>query len=98
MVQWPITVTDVSGWVALGGNASDACGDLTISSSDITASSGCNETLTRTYIFKDGCNNTATCDHKITRKISVPIILNCGPNISVSSCSNSNGCFYCIVC
>ncbi|MBL0295419.1 MAG: hypothetical protein IPQ04_14535 [Saprospiraceae bacterium] len=29
--NWPIAVTDVSGWVALGGNASDACGDLTIS-------------------------------------------------------------------
>ncbi|MBK9213179.1 MAG: proprotein convertase P-domain-containing protein [Saprospiraceae bacterium] len=84
---WPLPATEIAGFEALGGIASDICGDLTISSMDITASSGCNETLTRTYTFKDGCNNSTACDHIITRNISMPILFTCGSKVSVASCS-----------
>ncbi|MBL0295421.1 MAG: hypothetical protein IPQ04_14545, partial [Saprospiraceae bacterium] len=47
----------------------DACSTIAMSSSDVTAASGCNETLTKNILVHgDACNNTVTCDQIITKK------------------------------
>ncbi|MBL0295426.1 MAG: hypothetical protein IPQ04_14570 [Saprospiraceae bacterium] len=40
-------------FILAGGTLTDACSTIAMSSSDVTAASGCNETLTRTYLFTD---------------------------------------------
>src|SRR6185436_10341688 len=48
--------------------ASDACGSVTITHvGDQTATTGCTETITRTYMAIDGCGNTATCAQTIIK-------------------------------
>ncbi len=44
----------------------DNCSTTTISTSDVTAISGCVTTLTRTYTIEDACGNTASCDRIYT--------------------------------
>ena len=43
----------------LGGSASDACGEVTISSSDSEPTGNCPRTFTRTYTATDACGNEA---------------------------------------
>ncbi|MBL0295420.1 MAG: hypothetical protein IPQ04_14540 [Saprospiraceae bacterium] len=72
---------------SVGGTLTDACSTIAMSSSDVTAASGCNETLTRTYLFTDACNNTVTCDQIIVRKIDLTAPTAKGmPNGTSSKC------------
>src|SRR5678810_348129 len=46
--------------------ATDACGAVTITSSDGSVlSDGCNRSVTRTFTARDGCNNTATTSRTV---------------------------------
>ncbi|MBK9213411.1 MAG: hypothetical protein IPO14_10795 [Saprospiraceae bacterium] len=81
---WPTAFTTVDDFTLAGGTLTDACSTLAVSSSDVTIASGCNESLTRTYLFTDACNNTVTCTQLITRKVSVAIMLTCAADITVS--------------
>src|SRR4029434_1792668 len=46
--------------------ATDACGAVTITSSDGSiVSDGCNRAITRTFTARDGCNNTATTSRTV---------------------------------
>ncbi|MBL0191241.1 MAG: hypothetical protein IPQ18_07835 [Saprospiraceae bacterium] len=81
---WPTAFTTVDDFTLAGGTLTDACSTIAVSSSDVTIASGCNESLTRTYLFTDACNNTATCTQLITRKVSVAIMLTCAADITVS--------------
>ncbi|MBL0295427.1 MAG: hypothetical protein IPQ04_14575 [Saprospiraceae bacterium] len=67
---WPVAYATAADFIA-GGTLTDACSTIAMSSSDVTAASGCNETLTRTYLFTDACNNTVTCDQIIVRKVDL---------------------------
>jgi hypothetical protein len=80
---WPTAFTTVDDFTLAGGTLTDACSTLAVSSSDVTIASGCNESLTRTYLFTDACNNTVTCTQLITRKVSVAIMLTCAADITV---------------
>src|SRR5688572_4404669 len=65
--------------------ASDACGTVTITHVDDQAtSSGCSQTIRRTYMATDACGNTATCTQVITAITDVtPPTLTCAADITV---------------
>ncbi len=66
-------------------SATDACGPVTITSSDgSVVSDGCSRSITRTFTAKDGCNNTAT----ISRTVSW-LAITTSPIISVGGQSIS---------
>jgi len=50
--------------------ATDNCGDVTITYSDVLVpdGDGCGETLTRTWVAVDECENESTCDQVIRRE------------------------------
>jgi hypothetical protein len=63
----PPPATDLAGFIALGGSASDNCGDVTVIwVSDVSDSMECPETITRTYSAIDFCENTAECTQIFT--------------------------------
>ncbi len=63
----PAPATTVEELEELGGTASDACGEVTISSTDSEPTGDCPRSIIRTYKAVDDCGNEATCDQTITQ-------------------------------
>jgi hypothetical protein len=63
----PSAAADLAAFLALGGTASDICGEVTISHvGDVSDGQECPETITRTYRATDECGLTADCDQLFT--------------------------------
>lgn len=86
-------------------SASDACGTVTISSSDgSVTSTGCNRAQTRTFVARDGCGNTSSASRTVrwTADLTPPSItcpgplsLGCNATVpapSIGSVTASDGC------
>src|SRR6187551_2477122 len=65
--------------------ASDACGSVTVTHvGDQTATTGCTQTITRTYRATDGCGNTATCAQTIIKNNdATPPVITCPADITL---------------
>jgi len=54
---------------ALGmATASDVCGNVTVSWTDVSSIAGCEETIVRTWTAEDDCGNTASADQTIVNR------------------------------
>jgi len=54
---------------ALGmATASDVCGNVTVSWTDVSSITGCEETIVRTWTAEDNCGNTASADQTIVNR------------------------------
>ncbi|MBL0191242.1 MAG: hypothetical protein IPQ18_07840 [Saprospiraceae bacterium] len=87
---WPAAYATAADFTLAGGTLTDACSTIAMSSSDVTVAGGCDETLTRTYLFTDACNNTVTCDQIIVRKVDITApSATCPPAPVVSACNGA---------
>jgi hypothetical protein len=82
----PPRPTTLTQFLEQGGLASDNCdADLTYSSSDGPLVGGpCGGTLRRTHTVTDDCANSASCVQIITVRDTVPPVLTCAPDKTVS--------------
>ncbi|MBL0295428.1 MAG: proprotein convertase P-domain-containing protein [Saprospiraceae bacterium] len=87
---WPSALTSVSDLTINGFSIGGGTCVTAVTSSDITTSSGCNETLTRTYTIVNSCNISATCDQIIVRKVDLtaPTAV-CPSSPIVSACNGA---------
>ncbi|MBI3873136.1 MAG: HYR domain-containing protein, partial [candidate division Zixibacteria bacterium] len=74
----PAAATNLAGFVAQGGTASDNCGAPTITFQGDVASGSCPRTITRTYRATDGSGNFAECTQTIiVHDVTKPTITSC---------------------
>ena len=77
-----------------GATATDACGAVTISSSDGSVqSSGCNRSQTRTFVARDACTNTSSTSRTVrwVADVTAPTIL-CAADYT-AACGTTNPAF-----
>ncbi|MBI3872287.1 MAG: hypothetical protein HY304_04315, partial [candidate division Zixibacteria bacterium] len=74
----PAAATNLAGFVAQGGTASDNCGAPTITFRGDLAAGSCPRTITRTYRATDGSGNFAECTQTIiVHDVTKPTITSC---------------------
>ena len=79
----PAHATDLAGFVAQGGGASDNCGTPTLTFVGDAPSGFCPKIIARTYKATDSCGNQSTCTQIITVRDTIAPVLNCPSDITV---------------